>query len=47
MALGLSLFSLGLCKKVLIVDTILPWVALAFNNASEFSFIEAWVGALS
>ncbi|WP_246844088.1 MBOAT family protein [Hydrocoleum sp. CS-953] len=47
MALGLSLFSLGLCKKVLIADTISPWVALAFNNASELSFIEAWVGALS
>ncbi|MGB3511950.1 MAG: MBOAT family O-acyltransferase [Microcoleaceae cyanobacterium] len=47
MALGLSLFSLGLCKKVLIADTISPWVALTFNNASEVSFIEAWVGALS
>ncbi|NEO53250.1 MAG: MBOAT family protein [Okeania sp. SIO3B5] len=47
MALGLSLFSLGLCKKVLIADTISPWVALAFNNAADLSFIEAWVGALS
>ncbi|NES04112.1 MAG: MBOAT family protein [Okeania sp. SIO2F4] len=47
MALGLSLFGLGLCKKVLIADTISPWVALAFNNASELSFLEAWVGALS
>lgn len=47
MALGLSLFSLGLCKKVLIADTISPWVALTFNNAAEVSFIEAWVGALS
>ena len=47
MALGLSLFSLGLCKKVLIADTISPWVALGFNNAEDLSFIEAWVGALS
>ena len=46
MALGLSLFSLGLCKKVLIADTISPWVALGFNNAEDLSFIEAWVGAL-
>ena len=46
-ALGLSLFSLGLCKKVLIADTISPWVALGFNNAEDLSFIEAWVGALS
>ncbi|WP_375341281.1 MBOAT family O-acyltransferase [Okeania sp. SIO2C2] len=47
MALGLSLFSLGLCKKVLIADTISPWVVGALNNAYELSFIEAWVGALS
>ncbi len=47
MALGLSLFSLGLCKKVLIADTISPGVALAFNNAADLSFIEAWVGALN
>ncbi len=44
---GLVLFSLGLCKKVLIADNVSPWVATAFNNPSELVFIEAWFGALS
>ncbi len=46
-ALGLVLFSLGLCKKVLIADSVSPWVADIFANAAEVNFIEAWVGALS
>lgn len=46
-ALGLSLFCLGLAKKVLIADNISPWVAGLFNHAGELTFIEAWVGALS
>jgi alginate O-acetyltransferase complex protein AlgI len=46
-AYGLTLFSLGLSKKVLIADNISPWVATVFNHASEITFIEAWVGALS
>lgn len=47
MVLGLSFFSLGLCKKVLIVDIILFWVVLGFNNVEDLSFIEVWVGVLS
>lgn len=47
MALGLTMFSLGLSKKVLIADNISPWVAPVFNNPEAVSFIEAWVGALS
>lgn len=47
MAMGLSLFTLGLSKKVLIADTIAPWVAPVFNHAAEVSFFEAWVGAIS
>ncbi|MEQ9671580.1 MBOAT family O-acyltransferase [Coleofasciculus sp. G2-EDA-02] len=47
MALGLTMFSLGLSKKVLIADNISPWVAPVFNNPGDVSFIEAWVGALS
>ncbi|HBL11275.1 MAG TPA: membrane-bound O-acyltransferase family protein [Cyanobacteria bacterium UBA11162] len=47
MALGLTMFSLGLSKKVLIADNLSPWVAPVFNNAEAVSFIEAWVGALS
>lgn len=46
-ALGLSTFSLGLAKKVLIADNISPWVAPIFSNASSLTFIEAWVGALT
>ncbi|BAU65290.1 alginate O-acetylation protein [Stanieria sp. NIES-3757] len=46
-AYGITLFSLGLSKKVLIADNISPWVANVFNHASEITFIEAWVGALS
>ncbi|MCL1464464.1 MBOAT family O-acyltransferase [Argonema galeatum] len=47
MAMGLTLFTLGLAKKVLIADNISPWVAPIFAHASDCTFIEAWVGALS
>jgi alginate O-acetyltransferase complex protein AlgI len=46
-AMGLALFILGLAKKVLIADNIAPWVTPVFNHASQVSFFEAWVGALS
>jgi alginate O-acetyltransferase complex protein AlgI len=46
-ALGLTMFSLGLAKKVLIADNISPWVAPVFSNANAVTFLEAWVGALS
>ncbi|MGF1478098.1 MAG: MBOAT family O-acyltransferase [Cyanophyceae cyanobacterium] len=46
-ALGLTLFSLGLAKKVLIADILSPWVALVFDHAEAVTFIEAWVGAFS
>lgn len=45
--LGLTLFILGLSKKVLIADNLSPWVADVFGNASTVTFPEAWVGALS
>lgn len=44
---GCVLFSLGLCKKVLIADRLSPWVAPVFDHASEVTFLEAWVGVLS
>jgi len=47
MATGLTLFTLGLAKKVLIADNIAPWVAPVFDNAVNVSCFEAWVGALS
>ena len=46
-ALGLTFFSLGLAKKVLIADNLSPWVATVFSHAEVVSFVEAWVGALS
>lgn len=46
-ALGLTLFVLGLSKKMLIADNLSPWVAPVFNNAESVTFLEAWIGALS
>ncbi|MDD3149739.1 MAG: MBOAT family protein, partial [Candidatus Gastranaerophilales bacterium] len=46
MALGVAIFSIGLFKKVIIADTLAPWVKLIFDNASTATFIEAWTGAL-
>ncbi|MFB2922223.1 MBOAT family O-acyltransferase [Aerosakkonema funiforme] len=47
MAMGITLFTLGLAKKVLIADNLSPWVAPIFAHASNCTIIEAWVGALS
>ncbi|WP_107667512.1 MBOAT family protein [Cyanothece sp. BG0011] len=46
-SLGLIFFTLGLSKKVIIADTLSPWVATIFNNTSSLTFIDAWVGAIS
>lgn len=46
-ALGIAFFILGLAKKVLIADTLSPWVATVFAHANAVTFLEAWVGALS
>ncbi len=47
MAYGIVMFSLGLSKKVLIADSISPWISPIFDNAANVNFTEAWVGALS
>ena len=47
LAQGLTLFTLGLFKKVIIGDNLSPWVAPVFNHAADVSFLEAWAGALS
>ncbi|MDY6783398.1 MAG: MBOAT family O-acyltransferase [Cyanobacteriota bacterium] len=47
MAMGVTLFILGLFKKVAIADNLSPWVAPVFDNASNVTFLEAWVGALA
>jgi alginate O-acetyltransferase complex protein AlgI len=47
LSLGISMFSIGLFKKVIIADALAPWVKLAFDNADQLTFIEAWCGALA
>ncbi|MGK7927404.1 MAG: MBOAT family protein [Spirulina sp.] len=47
LALGLTLFILGLFKKVAIADNLSPWVTEVFNHASEVTFLEAWVGTFA
>lgn len=46
-AMGIALLSLGLFKKVVIADTLSPWVAAAFDTKHILTFFEAWGGALS
>jgi D-alanyl-lipoteichoic acid acyltransferase DltB (MBOAT superfamily) len=48
--MGLTVFTLGLAKKVLLADSIAPQADYVFHAAAtggDVSFIEAWVGALS
>lgn len=47
MAMGLTLFTLGLFKKVVIADTLSPWAGGVFNNPGDVGFVEAWIGVLS
>jgi len=47
MALGLTLFTLGLAKKVLIADRLSPIVGNVFSHAATVSCFEAWLGALA
>ena len=46
-AQGLSLFFIGLFKKVIIADTIAPWVNYGFDHAAILTLVEAWVTSLS
>ncbi|NJN61342.1 MAG: MBOAT family protein [Coleofasciculaceae cyanobacterium RL_1_1] len=46
-AIGLTIFILGLAKKVLIADTLSPWVAATFDQSATVSFYQAWFGALA
>ena len=47
MACGLTLFFLGLFKKVYIADTLAPIANNLFSNSSSLSFFEAWAASLS
>lgn len=45
-SLGFTMFVIGLFKKVVIADSISPWVKYAFEHVHSLSFIEAWAGAV-
>jgi alginate O-acetyltransferase complex protein AlgI len=47
LARGLTLFSAGLFKKVVIADYLVKWVTPVFENASAANFAESWTGALA
>ena len=44
-SMGISLFTLGLFKKVMIADNLSPWVNEIFSKADTIHFVEAWCGA--
>lgn len=46
-ALGLTVFGLGLFKKVVIADSLIPWVKPIFEQVANVGFFEAWSGALA
>ena len=45
-ARGLTIFTIGLFKKVVIADGLAPWVNDIFARADALTFLEAWIGAL-
>ena len=45
-ALGITLFILGLFKKIYIADNLSPFVNNVFNNMSMLTFFDAWAAAL-
>ena len=47
LALGITMFSIGLFKKIFVADNLAIWVEAVFANAEHATFIEAWIGALS
>ncbi len=46
-AAGLTIFSIGLAKKVIIADSIAPYANLVFGatGTAEIGFADAWIGA--
>ena len=47
MVVGLTIFFIGLFKKVVLADEIAVYVAPVFSSPATLSFIDAWGGALS
>ena len=46
-AQGLTLFFLGLFKKVIIADTLAGWANAGFDHTNSLALIEAWMTSLS
>ena len=46
-AAGITLFAMGLFKKVIIADKLSPWVKDVFTDTATLTFLEAWIGAIS
>ncbi|OHB32718.1 MAG: acetyltransferase [Desulfuromonadaceae bacterium GWC2_58_13] len=46
-ATGISVFSIGLFKKVIIADTFAIWASAGFDQAPVLPFFEAWATSLS
>ncbi len=44
--IGVIFFGIGLAKKVLVADSLSPFVEPIFANVGKLSFAEAWLGAL-
>lgn len=45
---GTFLFVMGMAKKVLIADNLIPFVSNAFDKGqTEIAFLQAWIGALA
>jgi D-alanyl-lipoteichoic acid acyltransferase DltB (MBOAT superfamily) len=47
LAVGLSVFAIGLAKKVLIADNLAPHATFLFDQSDMFSFANAWGGVLA
>jgi len=47
LSLGITLLAIGLFKKVMIADTLSPWVAAVFDGQADPQLIAAWVGTLA
>jgi D-alanyl-lipoteichoic acid acyltransferase DltB (MBOAT superfamily) len=46
-AMGLSIFSMGLFKKGVIADTFATWATAGFDTATTLNLFEAWITSLS
>jgi D-alanyl-lipoteichoic acid acyltransferase DltB (MBOAT superfamily) len=47
LAVGLSIFAIGLAKKVLVADSLAPHASFLFDKSDAFSLLLAWGGVLA